>query len=417
MTRSQFATRYGIHLGLTMFASMLVLPIFTPYMLNLGLALQDVALAMVVMAITIVVFEVPSGIAADAIGRRKVFLASLVFAAVCNLLLLLSEDFWHVSLAMACWGLSQASLTGTLNAWFVETYQKLEGDEPLNKGFGKVYGIGYLIGASAALFAALFLAFATSPTQQLNHLYQALILISIAVLCVVFACTFVVVKESTRPQQDVVEKGLISQTKSMLATCKQSGMQRLLLVIVFAIPVASSIEKFWPALAERYSSAPVDSIAWIFPAMMAAGFVLNGVAAAISAPICSLFGQRLGYVMAFAHFAKLVFVLLLAWVTSLPLLIVALLCFYLCMGLAQPAQLQLQHQLSSDNVRASVESIMSLTTRFGGLLGSALTALLLGYVSLTISWIILGAISLVAIMLCCSSTINQPEAELVAAQS
>lgn len=99
MTRSQFATRYGIHLGLTMFASMLVLPIFTPYMLNLGLALQDVALAMVVMAITIVVCEVPSGIAADAIGRRKVFLVSLVFAAVCNLLLLLSEDFWHVCLA------------------------------------------------------------------------------------------------------------------------------------------------------------------------------------------------------------------------------------------------------------------------------------------------------------------------------
>ncbi|TMP35795.1 MFS transporter, partial [Pseudoalteromonas citrea] len=95
----------------------------------------------------------------------------------------------------------------------------------------------------------------------------------------------------TKPQQDVVEKGMISQAKAMLATCKHRGMQRLLLVIVFAIPVASSIEKFWPALAEHYSSAPVDSIAWIFPAMMAAGFVLNGVAAAISAPICSLFGQ------------------------------------------------------------------------------------------------------------------------------
>ncbi|NMM41045.1 MFS transporter [Pseudoalteromonas arctica] len=412
MTRSQFAIQYGKHLGLTMFASMLVLPIFTPYMLSLGFMLQDIAITMMVMAFTIIVFEVPSGVFADALGRRKVFLSSLVFAALCNLTLLFSQHLWQLCAAMAFWGLSQASLTGTLNAWFVEAYQKLDGDEPLNSGFGKVYGLSYLIGASAALFATLFLAFMDASHFHLTSLYKALLVISIVVFIITFIRTFFIVRAQTAKQTDDVTPTLFSHCTTILNTCKERGMRKLLVILVFAVPVASSIEKFWPALAEQYSQVPVEALAWIFPAMLALGFALNGLAAALSTQLCRWFDQRLGYVMAFSHVFKLMFVVLLSWVSSVPMLILALVCFYFCMGLAQPAQLQLQHQLSSDNVRVSIESVTSLSTRLGGLLGTAMTALLITYTNLTNSWILLGGVSIIAIILCHSSVLNQNEQQV-----
>ncbi|KZN50397.1 MFS transporter [Pseudoalteromonas luteoviolacea] len=409
MTQSQFATQYGIHLGLTMFACMLAMPIFTPYMLNLGFALQDIALAMMVMAVTIILIEVPSGMLADMLGRRKVFLFSLFFGALCNSILLFSEHLWHICAAMFFWGLSQATLSGTLNAWFVEKYQRLQGNAPINKGFAKVYGLSYLIGASAALCAALFLAFADAQVWSLTSLYQILFTSSICVFITVFIRTYFVVKETARASSAKSTNSLASQCLAIFKTCKQIEMRRLLIILIFAIPVASSIEKFWPALVENYSHAPVDTIAWLFPAMLAASFALNGLAAAISTQLCRLLNQRLGLVMALAHMAKLVCVLLLALASSIHMFLAALIFFYFCMGLAQPAQQQFQHQLSHDDVRASIESVTSLSTRLGGLLGTALTALMLSYTTLLSSWLALAVLSLVAIILCCTKRLNRAE--------
>ncbi|MEC4091475.1 MFS transporter [Pseudoalteromonas rubra] len=409
MTKQQLCKRYGIHLGLTMFAAMLLLPILTPYLLAQGFVVSQIAIAMVVMSAVIIVCEVPSGALADHFGRRRLFCCSLIFALLTNLLLLIATDFVTLLIAVSCWGLNQATLSGTLNAWFVERFHEAEGEQTLNQGFAATYGLAYGIGASSAVLSALFLAFGDHLALSTLQMYQLIFVVSSIGFILLLPLTFHWVKEVKSPAQQRFKQALNQHVGTTLSTVRQPALAKLLIALVIVIPVSASIEKFWPIFVHQLEQVDMDSVAWLFPAVMAATFALNGVAAVLSAKLCTLLNQKLGQAMAVAHLLKLVALVAMALAPDLSWFVAALLLFFLCFGLTQPAQLQLQHQLCDDSVRATIESLGSLTTRMGGMLGAALTGALLNLVSLPVSWLLLGALSLLGIVLLFSPSLNQQD--------
>ncbi|KNC68513.1 MFS transporter [Pseudoalteromonas ardens] len=409
MTKQQLCKRYGIHLGLTMFAAMLLLPILTPYLLAQGFVVSQIAIAMVVMTAVIIISEVPSGALADHFGRRRLFCCSLVFALLTNLLLLIATDFVTLLIAVSCWGLNQATLSGTLNAWFVERFHEAEGEQTLNQGFAATYGLAYGIGASSAVLSALFLAFGDHLALSTLQMYQLIFVVSSIGFILLLPLTFHWVKEVKSPAQQRFKQALSQHVGTTLSTVRQPALAKLLIALVIVIPVSASIEKFWPIFVHQLEQVDMDAVAWLFPAVMAATFALNGVAAVLSAKLCTLLNQKLGQAMAVAHLLKLVALVAMALAPDLSWFVAALLLFFLCFGLTQPAQLQLQHQLCDDSVRATIESLGSLTTRMGGMLGAALTGALLNLVSLPVSWLLLGALSLLGIVLLFSPSLNQQD--------
>lgn len=78
-----------------------------------GFPLWQIGLAEGIFHAVSLTFEVPSGMAADLLGRRKTLLLGSVFVVCCNLLMAFAPDIWFVCLAMALNALANTMFSGT----------------------------------------------------------------------------------------------------------------------------------------------------------------------------------------------------------------------------------------------------------------------------------------------------------------
>ena len=85
-----------------------------------GMDLFQISLLFGVYSLTM---ELPFGGLADTIGRKPVFLATVVASVVSLALFLSTSDFHVLALSFAFIGFGRALRSGTLDAWFVETFK------------------------------------------------------------------------------------------------------------------------------------------------------------------------------------------------------------------------------------------------------------------------------------------------------
>ena len=88
-----------------------------------GIDLVQISLLFGVYALTTMTMELPFGGLADNIGRKPVFLAAVVASLMSLALFLSSNDFHVLALSFAFIGFGHALRSGTLDAWFVETFK------------------------------------------------------------------------------------------------------------------------------------------------------------------------------------------------------------------------------------------------------------------------------------------------------
>lgn len=81
-----------------------------------GFALWEIGLAEAVYHIISLVFEVPSGMAADLLGRRRTYLLGGLLALAQDVTMLLANDLPMVCLAMGLGALSGSMYSGTSSA-------------------------------------------------------------------------------------------------------------------------------------------------------------------------------------------------------------------------------------------------------------------------------------------------------------
>ena len=78
-----------------------------------GFPLWQIGLAEGIFHMVSLLFEVPSGMAADLLGRKKTLLLGSVFVVSCNLLMAFAPNIWFVCLAMALNALANTMFSGT----------------------------------------------------------------------------------------------------------------------------------------------------------------------------------------------------------------------------------------------------------------------------------------------------------------
>ena len=88
-----------------------------------GFSLWEIGAAESVFHIVSLTFEVPSGMAADLLGRRKTLLFGGVCMVLSNLLMAFAPDLFFICLAMALSALANAMFSGTTSAF---TYDSLK---------------------------------------------------------------------------------------------------------------------------------------------------------------------------------------------------------------------------------------------------------------------------------------------------
>lgn len=131
--------RHNIHMyfGYSTFSNLLILgPILTLYFLEKGLSFTQIMLISAVSAIGTVVFEVPTGMIADRLGRKYSLMLNSVFWAITCLIYALSNDFYVFLIGEIFFSIGAAFGSGADSALLYDAlkgqqregeYQKIEG--------------------------------------------------------------------------------------------------------------------------------------------------------------------------------------------------------------------------------------------------------------------------------------------------
>jgi MFS family permease len=158
--RSVQRTYLVLLLGNTLAAS-LIWGINTIFLLDAGLSNVEAFAANAFFTAGMVVFEVPTGIVADTVGRRASYLLGTVTLALSTLLYVLlwqlEAPLWEWAIASLLIGLGFTFFSGAVEAWLVDALTATDFTGELEDVFGRgqvVTGAGMLSGSVAGGFIA-----------------------------------------------------------------------------------------------------------------------------------------------------------------------------------------------------------------------------------------------------------------------
>ncbi|RTZ18783.1 MFS transporter [Vibrio penaeicida] len=411
MNKSQLSHFMGLFTGLFLFSLFLFIPILTPLLMAFGMSLPEIGIIMATMGMTVILLELPTGGLADQIGRRKVFTFSMWFCVLAYLCLLMFQGFIGGVIGMFLWGTSIALNSGTLNAWFVEQFNKAEGTMTLQKGFARVSFHSSLLGALGALSGSAVMFVGEKLGYSAITLYNFLIMLAMIIIFAVIVITQIWIKEDRNFDSLSVKvfAQLPNQITSGVKAVKHPVLWRILLALFLTVPVASGIEKFWPIQFEALSGN--NPLEWAYGLTYTAILCLGSLAAMMTNWLSEKLSHQLGKVLFVSVLLRMIAASAFALSGNLYLFIAFLMCYELFHQLGGSAYSELLHQSADNEIRSTIDSVSSLTMRFGGVVGSLLCGFASEHIGLTNVWLVCVVISAGALLIYKSRVLNQPKIE------
>lgn len=152
MSQRIIRTYYAIT-GLFNLAMSLIWGIDTLFKMGVGLDIQQVLLTNAAFTLGSMVFEIPTGVVADTVGRRVSLLLCLATLFVTTLLYVAIAwrgwGFWAFAWVSVFLGLGYTFYTGAVDAWLVDALKATGYTEPLEPVFARgqmFFGGGMLVG-------------------------------------------------------------------------------------------------------------------------------------------------------------------------------------------------------------------------------------------------------------------------------
>jgi MFS family permease len=141
MTGAKIVRTYMILAGMYTLAASFIWSVNTLFLLDAGLSIGEVFLANALFSAGMVLFEIPTGVVADTLGRRVSFLLSVATLGVTTVMYLLAAQagsglavFGAISVLM---GLGFTFYSGALEAWLVDALNWVGDKESLDHVFAR----------------------------------------------------------------------------------------------------------------------------------------------------------------------------------------------------------------------------------------------------------------------------------------
>lgn len=264
-------------LGNTLAASF-IWGINTIFLLDAGLSNFEAFTANAFFTAGMVVFEIPTGVVADTIGRRVSYLAGTVTLMVSTLLYVvlwqIEGPFWAWAPASILLGLGFTFFSGAVEAWLVDALDVTGFTGSLEAVFGRgqiVTGIGMLTGSVLGGFVA-----------QVTNLGVPFVMRA-AVLLIMFGFAFFAMKDvgfSPKKSTGTVHEMKLITSASLDYGLRVPSVKWLMLSSPFTAGV--SVYAFYalqPYLLELSGDPTAYGIAGITAAIVAGAQIVGGIAA------------------------------------------------------------------------------------------------------------------------------------------
>lgn len=381
--------RFAGVLSLHYFSQGVLVSVLSLAMIDKGLTLGGIALAMGIYSVTAAVLEVPSGVAADLLGRKRLFILSLfVSAAAFAVMLALHGPVW-VFAAVALTGTGRAMASGTVEALFISRYNAAYGTERLPKAM-RVLALSESAGLTAGALLGGFLPVVSAALLPRLGAYDLNLMLRLALCLLLAGLTALLIPSDREERPERVRLG--AHIRESLCTVRRSRALKWLLIANIGLGVAlCMLESYWQPLFLGLLGGPQHSGLLGVLSVMYLGAAVAGNM--ISEKLLS--GKKIGEKAVYlAGRAGMLVCMAGAALIAQPFIFMLLYSLmYFCLGASNISEGTLVHRDVPDQSRTSMLSVQSFMMQAGVLAASAGGSAMAGAYPIGALWLIAAAAS------------------------
>jgi len=382
---------FQIHQFLDRFAMGLTVSVVALALTDRGMDLFQISLLFGTYSLTTLAMELPFGGLADTVGRKPVFLAASVASLTSLLLFLSTSDFYGLALSFAFIGFGRALRSGTLDAWFVETFRTAAPDVDVQPALARAQGANAIGLASGAVLGGVLPDMFGPLAQSMGvSIYDVSYAASFAVMLGVLGFTIVAIVEPPRSMTPhALRDGFAAVPKVIEEAARLAivhpTLSILLMALAFSLMATNPVEVIWPTFARPMLDEGFANT--LIGALTATYFFSIAVGAALSPYVSRIFRRQHARTLA-ASFGALAAVQIgLALQGGIFGFVAVFVLYSVVLGISETPASSILHGCVSDHQRSTMLSLRSLIQQLGAAVGLILAGAIADVYSTPAAWI------------------------------
>lgn len=376
--------------GLFTLSASLIWGINTLFLLDAGLDIYQVFIVNAVFTGAMAVFEIPTGVFADTLGRRYSFIMSTIVLAIGTMGYVIvstwDDNFIYFALMSVVLGLAFTFYTGAVEAWVVDALHAVGYESNMDRIFAKaamVANITMLIGTvSGGLIGTIDL--------RLPYVIRSGTLIMATTVSIFGMKELGFTPRALQLRNIAVEMRKITIDSFSYGIRHGSVRLHMILTFIFSGFMMWGWYAWQPHFLELYGDS---SAIWVAGLISAFVCVSQIIANLNLERIISRF-QRRTTILLWSYFFQAVCILIVGLSKSFVLSVGVFLLFAFFMGLSAPIKQAYLHSLIPSDKRATIVSLDALIGSGGSVLGQVGLGYLSKAISIPFAYLISGFILL-----------------------
>jgi MFS family permease len=388
---------YLINQSAHRFIAGLLFPVLILLVLDKGLSLFEAGTIMAIYSGTAVLMELPTGGLADSIGRKKVYMISLLVHIIGVLSFLVSFNYLTVALAAFFMGLGRALSSGSIDAWFVDEFKAAAPGGNLQKALAKAnicipigLGLGSLIGGLLPMTAGRYL----NAELGITIFAANLLVVLVADVLQISLTNSMIEEKVVLPGRGSIKDGF-RNVPSIVTTSVTYGVRNRSVLVLLLVMMAfgfgiSGLELLWQPRVNAIMGDGAQT--WIMGVLAAAYFVVSAVGSFVVTPFCRLLKDDYVRVMGVLLVVMGALMAILAMQNEILMFSTFYLLVYMVLGMTQSPYGSLYNDEVPTEHRSTMLSFQSLVMQGGGLMGSIMLGYVAGASGIPAAWFIAAAV-------------------------
>jgi MFS family permease len=376
----------------------LVLPFLVITPIERGLSLGAVGAVFAVHSAVAIAFEVPSGALADTIGRRRVLLAGAFLTAISLVIFAMADATAGFMASVALLAGGRALISGSLEAWYVDSLRALDPAAPLSQGLSRGTAAEGIAMAAGALVAGALVTIAGPAASEGAFSGYGIAALAGALAALAYLAAVAALVHEPRRGVGTSLPGTSARGRvtEIFATARDEVARSVTVRVVFVTGVAlgvsfTAVELLWqPRLADLLSGDSRHGL--VFGALTAGSMLAVALGAGVSTRINRRVGLGLGYLLALAFAA--VCITSLGAPSSLAPFVAIYLLAYVALGVGEPMHYELLNEMVGPTARATLLSAESLAAQGGALAANLGVGTLASMGGTGWAWVLAGTLLL-----------------------
>lgn len=146
-----------------------IIPVVVLFWQENGLSLTKIMILQAIYTLSIAIFEVPTGVFADKIGRKQSLSIGAFVLLIAAVVYSLGYNFWQFVIAEVVWGLGVTFASGADSAFVYDTLKQSKKEYDFKKIWGNSKSLEYFAAGTAAIIGG----FVATYSLRLNWVLVA----------------------------------------------------------------------------------------------------------------------------------------------------------------------------------------------------------------------------------------------------